>query len=278
MLHEQQRRALGRFGATRWADVHCHILPGLDDGPKTLAESLELARQIAGQGVTDVVASPHMLGEFELDITASLVATKVAELQTTLDAEGVPLRLHAGGDVRVDDRLIALLSSDPPLVSAIGATRKYFLLELPHNQAIDPELIVPGLIRAGFTPVLTHPERNDALSRNPDALDAWYASGAAIQLTAGSIVGDFGPAAEDVSWHWLRRGVVHVVASDAHDVRRRPARWSAVAQSLTAGLNHFIARKLIIENPLHILDGEPVVPIRRGVQVGLNETRTGDGR
>jgi protein-tyrosine phosphatase len=277
-LVAQQQRSLARFGTTRWADVHCHLLPGLDDGPKTLDASLELAQQLVVQGLTDVVASPHQLGEFELDNHATLVDQRVAQLQQAIDDRGIPLRLHAGGDVRVDDRLVELLSAEPPAVSAVGATRRYFLLELPHNQAIAPGLVVPTLIAAGFTPVLTHPERNDPLQREPDLLDAWYSSGAVIQLTAGSVVGDFGPAAEDVSWHWLRRGVVHVIASDAHDTRRRPPRWSACVDALTKGLNHVIARKLVIENPLHVLDGEPVVPIRRGIQVARPATPEGAAR
>jgi protein-tyrosine phosphatase len=124
---------------------------------------------------------------------------------------------------------------------------------------------MPALRRAKLIPVLTHPERNVEIAAKPQLLEDWYDAGAVIQLTGASVSGHMGQQAQRVSWLWLKHGMVHVVASDAHDPARRPPTWSTTVEALVQGLNHHMARRLVIENPLHVLMGKPVQQLRRDV-------------
>jgi protein-tyrosine phosphatase len=258
-LTDAQRRRLERFGAAEGVDLHCHCLPGLDDGPATADDAVALCRALAEDGTTTVVATPHQLGRYDGRNGAAVVTKAVASLQSRLDAEQVPLRILPGADVRLDERILPLLAAGEVLtVAGRGA---WLLLELPHEAYIDPGPLIAALNARGVRSVITHPERHDAVRRSPDLVKPWLAAGAVLQLTAGSVVGDFGKFAEQAAWHWLAAGQAAVVATDAHDVARRPPRMTAAIDAIEKRAGAEFARRVCITNPAAIVSAAKAAPV-----------------
>src|SRR5689334_13890917 len=166
-----QLSRLQRFDATRCVDMHCHVLSGVDDGPRDLHESLALCRMLVEDGITDVIATPHQLGRWDGTNIASDIRKAVAELRTRLEEARIPLAVHVGGEVRLDERIPALLRSDRVLTLADAG--KYLLLELPPSLAIDAKMLLGFLGKTDIKIVLAHAERYDALANDPEAAAAW---------------------------------------------------------------------------------------------------------
>lgn len=242
-----------------WIDIHCHCLPGIDDGPNTPAGALELCRKLVEQGVGQVVATPHQLGRYEGRNLAADVRTATATLQTELDREGVPLRIHAGGEVRIDPAVGTLLQRDKILTLADG--RKFLLLELPLDVMVNPLRLVAQLASEGITTILAHVERYPSVVSRPDSVIGWIQSGASLQVNGDSLLGAAGRAVEECAWELLRRGSVSVIASDAHDAIRRPPRFAELAEILAQEIGASPARQLLRENPERILKGQPLKPV-----------------
>jgi protein-tyrosine phosphatase len=252
--NDAQRERMRRFGVDCIADVHCHCLPGIDDGPATLSDSLALCRRLAEDGVTSVAATPHQLGSYLGDNGAAEIRERVAQLQAVLLREEIPLELAAGGDVRIDERLVSLLSEGE--ISTIADLGKHLLLELPHEWFVDPTATIGELASRGVQPILTHPERHRYLADKVDEIDRWIDAGVVVQVTAGSLLGDFGRSAQKLGWQLAEAGLVHLVASDAHDaVRRRPCLTPAV-EELSARFGEPFARLVCGENPRRVWRGE----------------------
>lgn len=200
-------------------DLHCHLLPGVDDGSRNNAESLTMARVAEADGISVVACTPHITPGVYENIGSS-ITTAVASLQDFLLREGLALRLVVGADVHVAPDLVARLR-DGTVPTLAGS--RYFLLEPPHHIA-PPNLdrIVSDVLAAGFIPILTHPERLRWIRTHYDQIRRLARSGVWMQITAGSLTGRFG----DGPRHWAERlfddGLVHLLASDAHDAVRRP--------------------------------------------------------
>jgi protein-tyrosine phosphatase len=254
-LPAQQRR-LDEFRTSRCVDIHCHCLPGLDDGPATIEESLALCEALARDGVTTVVASPHQLGRYDRLNSASVIREAVAELNAALASQQIPLEVLAGGDVRIDERLPRLLESDE--VVTVADAGYHLLLELPHELFVDPLPTIDVLRERGLQSILTHPERHAYLYGTTDWAVDWIKHGAVLQITAGSLLGDFGSHAFEQAWQLVERGLVSLVATDAHDIARRPPRLTAALMSLTERVGVDAARALMIDNPQQVLDGKPI--------------------
>ena len=259
-----QADRLARFAAAESVDVHCHCLPGLDDGPATPADAVAVCRALVDDGVTTVIATPHQLGGYAGRNAPAAVRAAVAELAAALAAEQVPLRVVPGGDVRVDDAVLAHLAGDRVLTLADGGA--FLLLELPHESVVDLTRPVADLARAGTTAVLSHPERNPVLARRPELMHPWLAGGLILQVTAGSLLGQFGPAAEAAGWRMVEAGLVGLVATDAHDTAGRRPSMTAAIDAIAGRLGHAVARRLCIENPSRVLAGQRTGwPARRAV-------------
>ena len=256
-LAPAQALRLGHFGAERSVDVHCHCLHGLDDGPATLDDALSLCRALVADGFTDVVATPHQLGRYDGHNSPEQVRAVAAELREALASCGIPLSIEVGADVRIDERLVPMLRRKEVLT--IGAAGKYMLLELPHDVYLEPRRVIADLRRERVCAILTHPERHFFLQQHPQTALPWLEQGAAIQVTAGSVIGDFGPQAQQAAWHMLQRGWVSLVATDAHDTLRRPPRMTAAADAISKQFSHAVARRLCVENPARVLGGQPLI-------------------
>jgi protein-tyrosine phosphatase len=206
-------------------DLHAHILPGVDDGPASLEESVELARAAVDAGTRVLAATSHVSHMFATD--PRVFPERRAEVREALREAGVPLEVVRGGELApsraadLDDEALRELS--------LGCG-PYLLFECPFSpHAEDLEPLIYDLQHRGWRILLAHPERSGAFHRDPGRLARLVADGALVQVTAGSLTGQFGRTARRFSVEALREELVHVLASDAHDAIDRPP-------GLTAGL------------------------------------------
>ena len=239
----------------RLIDVHCHCLPGLDDGPAAMEEALALCRQLEAEGVSHVVATPHQLGGYGLVNDAVTVRRAAKDLQARLSEAGVDLVVLPGGDVRMDERIPEYLDEDTILT--IGGGGSAVLLEPPDEPGVDPIRMGEALLERGLLPVLTHPERTAWLRERGDILARWLEAVGAIQVTAGSLIGGFGRNARDAAWTLLEHeGGILLVASDAHDLSDRAPCWAQAGAAIAGHFGPDAAYRLCAEEPGRLLGVE----------------------
>lgn len=200
-------------------DLHCHVLPGIDDGPKTIEDSLALARAASAGGTQILVATSHVCWSYHNN--ARTIRGLVTQLNARLVAEKVAVEVRAGAEIA----MTRVADLDPRELSrlTLGGSDRYLLIEPPFTPMVSGiEMIVFDLQRQGFRVVLAHPERCPAFHRDRSILDALVAAGVLTSVTAGSLVGRFGRDVRRFALALVRDGLVHNVASDAHDHTRRP--------------------------------------------------------
>jgi protein-tyrosine phosphatase len=200
-------------------DLHCHVLPGLDDGPPTLADSLALCRTAAETGTTTMVATPHVSAEWPRN-SPLVIAAGVSRLADALREEGVALEIVNGAEVALTS---AALLSDEELGSYHLGAGPWLLIECPRSaSAAGFDRILFSLQERGHGIVLAHVERCPAFLREPEALEGFVAAGMLGSITAGALIGRFGRTVQRFAEQLVRDGLVHNIASDAHDIARRP--------------------------------------------------------
>lgn len=232
-------------------DLHSHILHGLDDGPARLEESLEIGRAAVADGVAAIAATPHVRDDYPTSVAAMKAA--VAELREALAADGIPLELHTGGEVALG-RLDALSEEDLRGFALAGS--RYLLLEFPyHGWPLDLPRRSFELQAAGLVPVLAHPERSSEVMAAPERLEPLVAAGALVQVTAASLDGRLGRRTQRTGLELVRRGLAHLVASDAHAPSIRGVGMSAAAAAIGDAT---LARRLTLDVPAAIVAGEEV--------------------
>lgn len=232
-------------------DLHCHLLPGIDDGAPNLATSLAMARIAAKDGITVTACTPHIYpGMYENNGPA--IRRAVAELQNQLDEAGIPLRLTSGADTHIARDLVAGLRSGR--VPSLHDSR-YFLLEPPHHVA-PPRLAetVFDLLAAGYVPVITHPERLSWIEDRYETFVELARQGAWLQVTAGSLTGRFGEAARYWGERLLDEGWVHILATDSHGADRRPPLLAEGQRAAERWLGAGEAHHLVVTRPQGILN------------------------
>lgn len=227
-------------------DIHCHILPGLDDGPKHLHETFEMCRMALEDGVTGIVATPHLFnGIFPTTRAAILDIFKQA--QEALHAEGLPLKLYVGADLHLIPDLTENIRTHQALTLNFS---RYYLLELP-SRVLPPnwQAVVESLITEGYVPIITHPERNPVILRHEEVLLDFIRRGGLCQVTAMSITGGFGREVESLSRRLLEAGAVHFIASDAHSAGWRNPELAAAVETAVKIVGEQAARRLVQEHP-----------------------------
>lgn len=232
-------------------DLHCHMLPGIDDGAKDLATALEMARMAVADGVDVVACTPHIYpGMFDNDSAGIVRMTEV--LQAEIDRAGIDLRLTVGADAHVSPELLSRLKAGT--VPTLGNNTRYFLLEPPHHVA-PPRLdeFVFNLLAAGYVPVVTHPERLSWIESHYSVFAALVRQGAWMQVTAGSLTGRFGPPAQVWAERMLDDGLVHILASDGHGVRGRTPLLTAGRDAAAKRVGEEEARHLVVTRPAAML-------------------------
>jgi protein-tyrosine phosphatase len=248
-----------------FVDIHCHIVPDIDDGAVDWDESLAMAELAASDGTTTMIATPHQLGSFGHN-SGDAIRSSVHELQQRLLASGVPLAVLPGADVRIEDQLVErLLSGD---VLTLGDHRRHVLLELPHELYLPLEPLIERLSRHNITAVLSHPERNQGILRSPDVLAPLVDAGCLMQITAGSLCGSFGPECQQLAESMIVDGLVHFVATDSHGARSRRPLMSRAFERVSQLAGHDAAVELCCQNPTHVAVGQSVQSGRLRSQPG----------
>lgn len=234
-------------------DLHCHLLPNIDDGPKTIADALDLARQAVADGVTHSVVTPHIHhGRWENSIAG--VSAAVDEFRLALAAESIALTIDFAGEVRIGPEILSMLPNGEIPFLGEWDGKRVMLLEMPHSHILPgTEQIVAWLLKQDVLPMIAHPERNKDVMRKLEKLDPLIELGCLFQVTAGSVAGQFGDAAQERAIQLLERGVVTILASDAHHVDRRPVNLSAGRDAAAKILGEQAALALVETNPQTII-------------------------
>jgi protein-tyrosine phosphatase len=236
-------------------DIHSHILYGVDDGARTLDDSLALLRAAAAHGTTDIVATPHANSSFPFDPTT--LASRYSELAQI--HTGLP-RIHRGCDFHLSVANIhhALEDSTPYTVNG----GPYLMVELPELfQSTAMDEVFRQFTNKGVICIITHPERNPVLQRSPDILQRWVRDGCLAQLTAMSLTGGFGPTASAAAWQFLRAGHAHFVASDAHDTQYRPPHLDDARALLDQQIGPDLSTLFFVDHPRAVIEGR-VMPMQ----------------
>lgn len=249
-------------------DLHNHLLHGVDDGATDLAASFAMARAFVADGVTVAACTPHILPGLYHN-TGPQIRAGVAALQVALDQEGIALRLVTGADNHIVPDFVGGLKSGHLLT--IADTR-YVLVEPPHHvapQRMD-ELFF-GIQAAGYVPILTHPERLSWLSQNYDIVKQLIHNGVWMQITAGSLTGAFGGKPLYWASRMLDEGGVHILASDAHDVVKRPPLLAEAYYAAAKRVGDTEAANLVLNRPRGILENAlpSAMPVPLGIVDGL---------
>lgn len=257
-------------------DLHCHILPGIDDGAADVNAALEMARAFVADGVSVVACTPHILPGLYHN-TAEGIRTAVAELQGRLDNEGIPLKLVPGADNHIAPDCVAQLRDKRMLALADS---RYVLIEPPHHVA-PPRMdaVFFDLQVAGYVPILTHPERLRWIDSQYALVATLAHSGVWMQITAGSLAGAFGSRAQYWAERMLDEGNVHILATDAHDVRHRRPDLSRGAELVARRVGESEAWHLVSTRPKGVLDNIPSsdLPLPGGREMSSTVAKGGGG-
>jgi protein-tyrosine phosphatase len=245
-----------------FVDIHCHLLPGIDDGAKDWDESLAMARLAVEDGTTTIIATPHQLGNFAHN-DGERIRRLTAELQQRLDAAQLPLRVLPGADVRIEPELIGRLVSGDVLT--LGDHRRHVLLELPHELYLLLEPVMAALRRHKMFGILSHPERNQGILRQPELLAPLIEAGCLLQITAGSLCGTFGVDCQHFCEWMLAQGIVHFVASDGHGLRSRRPLIRRAFERVSELTDVETALALCRDNPGRVAAGAVLPACRRPV-------------
>lgn len=211
-------------------DLHCHILPSVDDGAQTLEDSIAMAREAISDGIGTIIATPHHFNGIYTNHKEE-VMEKVESLQLELAKHNIPILILPGQEVHIYSELVNDLKNN----RIVTHHDKYMLLELPHNQvpSITTQMIYEIQLQ-GITPIIPHPERNDKLRDHPNLLYQLVKRGALSQITAGSIIGKFGKKVQKFSFQCIEHNLCHFISSDAHRISGKRSFYLTEAYSSIA--------------------------------------------
>ena len=239
-----------------FVDIHCHILPGVDDGAPSLADSLEMAAMASADGIRTIIATPHANHEYP-PLPAEEYLQRIANLQVEIDRIQMPLRILPGADVQITETLVARVRARQILT--LADTGRYILLELPHDIYIPIDDLMAELKTIGTRSILSHPERNPGIQANLDLLEPLVERGCLLQVTAGSILGEFGREPQAIALHMLRHRLAHFVATDAHSPRFRKPLLRQAYRSVSALTENSYADQIFKHFPAAVAEGRPIV-------------------
>lgn len=236
-------------------DIHSHILPDVDDGARDMDESVAMARIAAEDGITHMVATPHMFNGLSDNPEPAEVVARVEALQ---EAAGDSLQLLPGNEVHIMHDVAEKAGAGK--LTPIN-NKNYMLIEFPSmNVPVGAEELFYRLLLKGIVPILVHPERNTQLQGHPSMVEKFIAKGVRVQVTAMSITGEFGSAARLSVETLLRHNCVHFIATDTHRTSSRPPILSAGRDAAAQIVGEKEAYKLVVHNPQAVIEGRPFDP------------------
>ncbi|MFZ3588957.1 tyrosine-protein phosphatase [Bacillus sp. DJP31] len=210
-------------------DIHCHILPGIDDGPKDIHESIIMAKAAVSDGITQVMGTPHFTRKYEN--TKEIIVEKVKQVNEALVVENIPLKILPGQEPRIYGEILEDYQNGKILT--LNDSGKYLFIELPSNHVPRyTERLLYDFQMKEITPIIVHPERNQEMIENPDILYNLVEKGALTQVTASSVVGDLGKKIRTFSLQLLENNLTHFIASDAHNISTRSFRLGQAYEEL----------------------------------------------
>ena len=253
-------------------DIHHHCLPNIDDGPREWDEAVEMCRIAADEGIDTIIATPHVLRERWRTPERDELESRI---QTLRDKTNDTPHLLLGSEYFFAHDMPEVLVSGKPIVPLAGS--RYVLMEIAANSV--PPMIEQPLYRIqldGWIPILAHPERNTMLQAHTELVAELIEHGVKMQVTAGSLTGEFGPRAREAAESWIQHGLVHFVATDAHNTSRRAPRMNAARKKLRDLAGDDVADALTVRNPLAVVENrtldyepEPTVPVTGGLLTRL---------
>jgi protein-tyrosine phosphatase len=245
-----------RMAAAGLIDLHCHILPGRDDGARTLDMAVAMARNAEADGVGTIVATPHVFRDGRTLEDPGAIGRDCDALNRSLEAAGIRVEILPGAEVHVSHDLISEIRAHRN--SLVLNKSPYLCVEFPED------VVFPGtrdlffdLLNDGITPIIAHPERNSAFRRNPGLLRDLVQMGSLSQANAGSLSGRFGSRALEAVGDFLKSNLVHFLASDAHDEMNAESWLSSAAHRAEPFVGRERAMALVRDNPLVVISGKP---------------------
>jgi protein-tyrosine phosphatase len=234
-------------------DLHCHLLPNVDDGATDTQNSIELLKMAVSDGITHMVLTPHVQpGRYEN--TKQTLLAPFNKLQDIIKKEHIDLTVDIAGEVRLCAEVLSLYASDNLPFLGEYNNKRVMLLELPH-EGIPPgsDKLVDWLMNRDILPMIAHPERNKAIMSDITKVQPFIQRGCLFQLTAMSVAGKFGEKAYEIAHQFLTSNWATVIASDAHNINRRPPVLSEAYEVVNQQYGHELAEELFVDTPGKII-------------------------
>jgi protein-tyrosine phosphatase len=233
-------------------DLHCHLLPGIDDGPKSIEESLAMARHAANAGITKIVTTPHITpGRY--DNTMASIQPVFENLKAAIKEQDIPIEISFAAEIRFDPIIIDMVNNDTLPVLGEYEGERIILLEFPHSH-IPPgsEDLIRWLAERGVRVLIAHPERNGSVLGNIEKITPLIKMGCLLQITAGALTGVFNEDPRECALELLKRGWVSIIASDAHNIHARCPDLEPARQQATKIVGEEKASDMVISRPASI--------------------------
>lgn len=230
-------------------DLHCHLLPGIDDGARNLKDSLALARFAIDNGIKKAVMTPHIhAGTYDNDIET--IRPAFTSLKNALEEQNIPLEIAMAGEVRIGPEIMSMIAEKR--IPFLGKLDDYdiLLLEMPYNHIpVGSDKLVTWLLKRNIRPIIAHPERNGDVVRHLEKIYPFVEQGCLLQITASSITGNFGSKLQLRAQQMLENGWVDIIASDAHNLNHRPPDLESGRAAAAEIVGEAAAWKLVHETP-----------------------------
>lgn len=234
-------------------DLHCHLLPGVDDGPCSMSDALGLAAAAVADGITLAVVTPHIYPQ-RWDNRCSTLCAPFAAFQRALAEHQIPLEVRLGGEVRLSPDILPLLEQQELPFLGNSTHENVVLLEMPDTMIpIGSDRLIKVLRSRGIRPLLAHPERNHAVMNDINRLAPFVDLGCWVQITAGSVLGKFGTTAAKTARALMQRDWVQIMATDCHNLRYRPPQLAEARLAVARQFNEAYADRLVCEWPSKIV-------------------------
>lgn len=242
-------------------DIHSHLLPAVDDGSRGIQESIALLRLAVRDGIREMVLTPHIFAG-RWDNYLSMLKPRFEAFERLIRSKEIDIRLHLGAEVHLLIESLDLIDRGEVPMMGIWNGSPALLIEL-HDARIPPFTInaIRHLSGRGLQAIIAHPERNKAVMADPDCLEPLLAEGCLMQITAGSLIGNFGARAAGAAAELLRREWIHFIATDAHNLRSRPPMMREAKKFVARHFGDDVAERLTVANPGALLAAKRGVPL-----------------